>query len=242
MIVGDGMLARACEAFENDPFVTIFASGVSNSSEVREEEFQCEFTLLASQPKEIKIVYFSTCSVNDPSVSDTPYLKHKIHMENYIKANFKEYLIFNLPTVVGITENTHTFFNWLVNKIKTGVRYQVFKNAYRYLLDADDVSLIVPFYLKKYIGMSKQIFIAQDNNISVVDIIHMVEDALGKKQEYELVDEGTKFEVDNGEFLEDRIAIYGKINEHYTRDLTNKYIKHQYSAVPIEVSARQNSE
>lgn len=77
MVIGNGMIAKACKAFIDDTSVTIFASGVSNSAEVLVENFQREFELLASQTKDIKIVYFSTCSVNDPSVADTPYVRHK---------------------------------------------------------------------------------------------------------------------------------------------------------------------
>lgn len=98
----------------------------------------------------------------------------------------------------------------------------MYKNAYRYLLDADDLSLIVPFYLKK-VEASKQIHIAQDNDISVIEIINMVEGALGEKLNYELIDKGARFNIDNKEFIEDRLAIYGMIHKHYYRDLIYKY-------------------
>jgi hypothetical protein len=66
LIIGNGLIASA---FKKNKDVIIFASGVSKSQEVRCAEFFRERKLLvdALQLKKY-IVYFGTCSVNDPEL------------------------------------------------------------------------------------------------------------------------------------------------------------------------------
>lgn len=75
MIVGNGLIASAFSSyFRDDPNVVVFASGVSNSRECRGEAFQRERQMLMDALRLEKfMLYFSTCSVNDPELLDTPY-------------------------------------------------------------------------------------------------------------------------------------------------------------------------
>ena len=75
MVIGDGMMAQAFGAFQGEPGVVVFASGVSNSLETRPEVFARERRLLertrAAHPEAL-LVYFGTCSVDDPDRRATP--------------------------------------------------------------------------------------------------------------------------------------------------------------------------
>ena len=83
MIIGNGMLANAVRFYDKDE-VIFFASGVSNSLEKDPSAFEREIRLLHSCIEENphkKLIYFSTCSVYDPSKAESPYVKHKLNAE-----------------------------------------------------------------------------------------------------------------------------------------------------------------
>ena len=66
MVVGNGMIANRFMSYKDDDDVIIFASGVSNSKDIVEENFVREFQLLHQTVKnnaDKTLVYFSTCSV-----------------------------------------------------------------------------------------------------------------------------------------------------------------------------------
>ena len=68
MIIGNGLLAQAFSEYNNNDEILIFASGVSNSLEEKESEFDREAKLLKSvitNYPDKTMVYFSTCSVYD---------------------------------------------------------------------------------------------------------------------------------------------------------------------------------
>jgi len=83
LIIGNGLIASAFNSnLRNNEDVIIFASGVSNSREVRSDEFFRERKLLVDTLALGKyIAYFSTCSVDDPELLNTPYVAHKKEME-----------------------------------------------------------------------------------------------------------------------------------------------------------------
>jgi len=71
-IIGNGDLAQALKKVKVDAL--FFASGVSNSSETRESEYQREKDLLLRQGKSKRLVYFSSLSI---FYNKTRYTDHK---------------------------------------------------------------------------------------------------------------------------------------------------------------------
>ncbi len=68
MIIGNGMMARSFESYRGNSEILIFASGVSNSKDVDEDNFNREVLLLKdviNNNPEKAMVYFSTCSMYD---------------------------------------------------------------------------------------------------------------------------------------------------------------------------------
>ena len=120
MIIGNGLLGSA---FKRDGFgsladLTIFASGVSYSGEVRKEEYQRELDLLSQVMMcDSYIVYFSTCSVFDNSLRSSVYVKHKIEIENSLLERGRS-LIVRLPQVVGAGGNKDNLINYLIFRCK----------------------------------------------------------------------------------------------------------------------------
>ncbi len=141
MIVGHGDIASV---LKDKDIHLYFASGVSNSKETRESEYERERNLLLQQQKDHHIVYFSSLAI---FYSDTRYVKHKIEMENLIKTNFKRYAILRLGNITWGT-NPHTLINFLGNKIKNKEKFEVLP-VYRYVIDKDEllhwIDLIPPW-------------------------------------------------------------------------------------------------
>ena len=114
MVEGSGLLANTFRSFKDNSDVIIFASGVSNSGCIDSVQFKRELNLVSKYKTSKKLfVYFSTSSIEDPFLKGSLYIKHKLEIEFYIKANFQRYLIVRLPNVVGKTknQNVHTKSN-----------------------------------------------------------------------------------------------------------------------------------
>ena len=119
MVVGNGLLANTFTPFKDNEDVIIFASGVSNSGCVDPVQFKRELNLVAKYKASEKLfVYFGTSSIEDPFLKGSLYIKHKLEIEFYIKANFKRYLIVRLPNVVGKTKNPNTLINFVYNAVQ----------------------------------------------------------------------------------------------------------------------------
>lgn len=127
MIIGHGDIASVLQDREGFIF---FASGVSNSQETRESEYQREIDLLMDQDKKKHIVYFSSLCIY---YSEGRYARHKKHMEELIRKNFKHYTIVRLGNITW-GKNPHTLINYFRNRKKEGKELEV-RNVYRYVIN-----------------------------------------------------------------------------------------------------------
>src|SRR5688572_5332524 len=135
MVVGKGLIARAFEPlYSKDNRFLIFASGVSNSGNTEAYEFKRETGLLEQaiqQHPEKTLIYFSTCSIYDPSMQQSLYVQHKLAMENLIQTRHPDYHIFRLANLAGKTNNPHTFLNYFAQHIQSGSFFYLWKQAWR---------------------------------------------------------------------------------------------------------------
>lgn len=174
-ISGDGLLANAFRNYipfdVND--VHIFASGVSNSKEIRQEEFNREMALVkdavhANNKLRKKVVYFSSCSVIQRF--DTKYINHKLNVEQYIQKNSYLYNIFRIPQVVGPVKNK-TLLSFFVENISSGLPLDIDIDSTRYLIDVNDLVRIV-HHLISLDGMSNSIMdISSSYPIKPIEIV-----------------------------------------------------------------------
>ncbi len=130
MIIGRGDIASVLT--DRDDFC-FFASGVSNSQEIRESEYQREKNLLLSQDRCRHMVYFSSLAI---FYSDTRYVKHKNEMESLVKQNFPHYTILRLGNITW-GNNPHTLLNFLASKIANNEPFEV-RDVYRYIVDKEE--------------------------------------------------------------------------------------------------------
>lgn len=107
MIIGRGDIAQQLWRVDK-PFINFFASGVSNSKQEDEKEYDREFALLMKQPKDQHMVYFSSLCIY---YSQTRYAQHKVHVERLIKESFATYTIVRLGNITW-GKNEHTIINY----------------------------------------------------------------------------------------------------------------------------------
>ena len=130
MIVGNGDIASVLP--DRDDLV-FFASGVSNSGDQPESEYRREVALLSRQPRNKRLVYFSSLSV---FYSDSRYARHKHTMEDVVRKYSKYYCIIRLGNI-SWGNNPHTLINHFKNQIAKGERLTI-ENTYRYILDMEE--------------------------------------------------------------------------------------------------------
>lgn len=130
MIIGKGDIASVLTDREDRIY---FASGVSNSQETRESEYQREIDLLLSQDRKKHIVYFSSLSV---FYSKLRYAKHKCGMETLVKHFFEPYTIIRMGNITWGT-NPHTLINFIRNKIRNHETVEI-QDVYRYIVEKEE--------------------------------------------------------------------------------------------------------
>ena len=184
----------------NIPKSLIFASGVSNSKSNDDREFEREIRLLKNYlNNDERLIYFSTSSIYDNYLKSSPYVKHKLFVENFITSNFKNFIIYRLPNVIGKTKNKNTMINFFKECIINKKPVNLDKNSRRYIIDVDDVVKYV--YLTQ--GFQNCIFNINFNiNYSIVEIWSEIENALNKKGKFKIIQSGMFYKVDNSFFVD----------------------------------------
>lgn len=136
MIIGNGDIASVLP----DSDLLFFASGVSNSQETKESEYEREIFLLQQQDYSKHIVYFSSLAI---FYSNTRYTEHKIQMELLIKQLFKHYTIIRIGNI-SWGKNPHTLINYLRAHPKATIQ-----DTYRYVINKEEflhwIRLIPPW-------------------------------------------------------------------------------------------------
>lgn len=170
-IVGHGLIGSAfiASTIEDEDLVLI-ASGVSNSMEVRSSAFQRERQIIEQCLDEggFKTVFFiSSCSVRQKDT--TPYVLHKLSMEELIINSGIDYYIFRLPQVVGQARN-NTLVSYFLDSILNGVPIRLNILAKRYLIAVFDVVRIVDIIYKTSDKKNIIVDVAPKFSISALDI------------------------------------------------------------------------
>lgn len=199
MVVGNGMIAKRFGDYAEDDSFLLFASGVSNSVLNDPAAFARERDLLLESIKtypQKNVVYFSTCSIYDPSMKKSPYVLHKLEMEKMIKTAGGHYTIFRVSNPIGKTENPNTVLNYFVDHVRQKKDFTVWRFASRNLIDLDHIYLICNFILKNKLFRNHKINIANPVNYSVLDIVQTIEKHFGIKAKYQLADKGNSPLID----------------------------------------------
>lgn len=199
MIVWNGLLANTFATYRENDAVCIFASGVSNSQNTDISLFQREIDLLIStlnNNQEKLFVYFSTCSIYDTTLINSAYIKHKLNIEQIIKWSGNTYIIFRISNPVGPTNNPHTIFNFLTNKIKNDEEFVLWSHAQRNFIDVVDLLKIASLIIDSRSYENSIVNIANTKNFGVIEIVHLLEEVIGKKALYRTEEKGGSPSID----------------------------------------------
>lgn len=156
MIVGNGDIGKALMLSEADrPLVTFFASGVSNSLETNENEYDREWNLLKIQPKYQHLVYFSSLCIY---YSHNRYASHKKQVEHYIKANFGCYTIVRLGNITW-GDNRNTIINYFKQEHRNE-RVPLLQDTHRFLTTQREFNYwmsLIPVGIKNEMNITGEI-------------------------------------------------------------------------------------
>jgi nucleoside-diphosphate-sugar epimerase len=227
MIIGSGLLGQAfAPVFSQREDVCIYAAGVSNSGCTDMHEFARERQRLADalqQAKQVDVfVYFGTCSVADPEAQNTPYVLHKLEMEQ-LACTHPHHLILRLPQVAGKTPNPHTLLNFLYARIARSEAFSLWKNAKRNIIDVDDVVTIAGRVIADKTARNITLNIANPVNYPMADIVSAMEHAVGKRAIYDVVERGSEYPIGTCAIFPvlDKAAV--KFDDGYLERVINKY-------------------
>ncbi|MEO8415617.1 MAG: NAD-dependent epimerase/dehydratase family protein [Ginsengibacter sp.] len=199
MVIGNGMIANRFINYKNDKDILIFASGVSNSKDTIEQNFQREFELLNKTVKDNRdmvLVYFSTCSIDDVDLKNAPYVVHKIQVEKFIKENALHYYIFRVSNLAGVSNNPYTLLNYFIFNILNKHPFTVWTKARRNIIGIDDMHSIIDYFLQGRKNVNTTINIANPENYPVPNIITCIEEHLNKKALYNELERGDDYFID----------------------------------------------
>jgi len=198
LLFGNGLIASIFDEYRDKQDYVVFASGVSNSNELREEEFFREEVLvkkILNNYKTKQFIYFSSCSLEDVDLKGSPYHQHKLNMEKIIENLSNNYIIFRLPHVVGKGGNKNTVINYFYNKVENEEYFDIWENATRNIIDMEFLYKVVSYLIDNKVYLNEKINIAYENNTKVVDIVIAIERILNKKANYTLIEKGSDLKI-----------------------------------------------
>jgi len=226
MIVGSGLLSSEFKKFsESLENFLIFASGVSNSKETNINNFEREKKLLINlinNNQNLKLIYFSSVLTG---IIDNDYYRHKLQVEEIIKNNCKNYIIFRIPQIVGFNGNKNNIVNFLKESVKNENEILIYKNVYRSLIDIEDLVNIVLYCIDK--TNNSLLFLSGVEKISVMELSNKIYGLLHKnpkiKEETHLLN--LNWDTENDILINQSIDFLQINREGYNDKILKKYIK-----------------
>lgn len=227
MLIGSGLLAHAfAPTFSPREDVCIYAAGVSNSACTNLHEFARERQRLVDALRQAEdcdvFVYFGTCSVADPKARHSPYVLHKLAMEQLVMAH-PRYLLLRLPQVAGKTPNPHTLLNFLYSCISRSEAFQLWSKATRNIIDVDDMAAIACQLIADRTIRNVTLNIANPVSYSMVEIVGAMEKVVGKRAVYEESGRGAGYFIDVSAILPILDAAGVKFGNDYLERVIGKY-------------------
>jgi nucleoside-diphosphate-sugar epimerase len=85
------------------------------------------------------MLYFGTCSVEDPDQQRSPYVAHKLEMESRLERSPGPWMVLRLPLAIGPGHRGRALAQFLFDRISRGEPFDVWERATRYPVDVDDI-------------------------------------------------------------------------------------------------------
>jgi hypothetical protein len=219
MVIGNGSIANVFNDFKNEEYI-IFASGVSNSKEKDNKNFEREEILLKKTiqnfPNRI-IVYFSTVSIY---TKKSQYVLHKLKMENILKKS-QNFLIIRVPQLISESGNKNNLINFFIDKIKNNEIIYIEKNSERSILDVEDLKKITLFLIQNKIK-NQCLNFSGFQFLKVTEILKIIEELLNLNSNTILLNKESKI-YKHSSWIFNKFSINLDIN-YYTKNIIKKYI------------------
>jgi nucleoside-diphosphate-sugar epimerase len=198
-IIGKGMIAQAlASSMDEAENAIFFASGVSDSQCTDSTAFARERGILAQALADCSeachFVYFGTCSVYDPSETDSMYVQHKLACEEMVTRH-QNGLVVRMPQVAGRAGNRNTFCHWMFDAVRSGAPFVVYANATRNVIDVDDAARILMRYLRDPDPSAKVIDIANPTSYPIEYYLRISEKLLNRVANYSSIAKGSKYQI-----------------------------------------------
>jgi len=226
MIIGSGLLSSEFTKFSNHfNEYLIFVSGVSNSNENNIDNFNREKKLLLTtinNNQNLKLIYFSSVLTG---IINNDYYQHKLEIENIIKQKSKNYIIFRIPQIVGLSGNQFNIVNFLKNSIKNQNNVLSYKNVYRSLIDVEDLVKIVIYCMDK--TNNDLLFLSGIEKITVKDLSIKIANILNKQIKINEVSspENLNWSSMNDSLIDESLKFLQISKDGYNDKILKKYIK-----------------
>jgi nucleoside-diphosphate-sugar epimerase len=143
-------------------------------------------------------------------------------MERLIQAYSSSYLVFRFPQVVGHGGNKNTLTNRLHASIRDNERFQLWRNAYRYIIDVDDVSAIASYMIDRDEYLNRIINVASCR-FSIFDIVRALENVTQRSAIYTELDKGASYNIDCYETHKVARLLNIQFDETYLHRVIRKY-------------------
>ena len=222
MIVGNGLIASGFKDFNHEDYI-IFASGVSDSTEINADEFKREENTLVyylSQYPDKKLVYFNSILVLEDI--ESYYFMHKRKMVSLIMRNTDNYKIYNIPQIFGPIGNPKNIVNLFIDHLKKDQLIIIQPNTFRSIVDIEDLANIV---IKTLNSDKKIINLAYIEYITVERIMEIISEVYGIKPRWIETDQGISINTKNDILIHDTIEELGIDRVNYTERIIRKYVK-----------------
>ena len=115
-------------------------------------------------------------------------------MEDIIKEHSNNYYIFRIPQLFGDLILHKTLINFIYKAIEHNHKFNIYDEAYRYVIEINDVQSLVESYLDTDGCITVEL--SNPYRYKVLDIVYIFEKLLGKKAHYEVIQKEDKYTLD----------------------------------------------
>ena len=236
MIIGRGTIKDRFIDYSLNTKYLIYIEGINNYNTCSDEELIYEENAvklaILNNPDAI-FVYFSSCRILNPNLAESSYVIHKIRIENLIQKISKNFWIFRLPQIIGLSNTNTSIINYLIDNIYNSKTFELLKYEERNLIDIDDVYDIVCKVLNGAKSFNKVINIASTHQTDTKELIKIIENFLQAKSKLTTICEDQNFEIDISYIKPILIELDINFNGDYIRTALIKYFGHLVGKVPL---------
>lgn len=198
-VIGSGAIAERFRHLDIQYETLVFAPNSENSQQISStqiEEDLNEIRQLISLNPSAKIVYFSSCSILDPTLAASTYIIYKKSIEALIEELASSYLIVRLPQVVSRQSAESNLSRYIIERVLSGEPFEIWSGAKRNFIDLDDVFEIVREVLQNQKHSNQIVNVANPNSVSVIEFVRTVESVFGLEANCQVIDKSSQYDID----------------------------------------------